>query len=149
MKYLTLGPSGVLSISYHDLCFTKLEISWQVLIGTYVKKKSGIALEHWDRQSPVFRRCPSWLSVKLFLISTLGKRHFVCFCGSNSRWKYAVPTLPSKHRAKVINPKYSKHWLSTVAHIIDCVCSKILNHGLNHGLLLSLFKFFGWKNMLN
>ena len=23
------------------------------------------------------------------------------------------------------------------------VCSKILNHGLNHGLLFSLFKFFG------
>ena len=29
-------------------------------------------------------------------------------------------------------------------HTIDCVCSKILNHGLNHGLLFSLFKFFGW-----
>ena len=26
--------------------------------------------------------------------------------------------------------------------LIDCVCSKILNHGLNHGLLFSLFKFF-------
>ena len=36
--------------------------------------------------------------------------------------------------SKVIYPKYSKHWLSTVAHTIDCVCSKILNHGLNHGL---------------
>ena len=31
---------------------------------------------------------------------------------------------------KVIYPKFSKHWLSTVAHTIDCVCSKILNHGL-------------------
>ena len=50
---------------------------------------------------------------------------------------------------KVIYPKYSKHWLSTVAHTIDCVCSKILNHGLNHGLLFSLFKFFGRKNILN
>ena len=47
-------------------------------------------------------------------------------------------------------PKYSKHWLSTtVAHTIDCACSKILNHGLNHVLLFSLFKFFGWKNILN
>jgi hypothetical protein len=27
-----------------------------------------------------------------------------------------------------------------VAHTIDCVCSKMLNHGLNHGLFLSLFK---------
>ena len=51
--------------------------------------------------------------------------------------------------AKVIYPKYSKQWLSTVAHTIDCVCSRILNHGLNHGLLVSLFKFFGWKNMQN
>ena len=51
--------------------------------------------------------------------------------------------------SKVINTKYSKHWLSTLAHTIDCVCSKILNHGLNHGLLFPLFKFFGWKNILN
>ena len=46
----------------------------------------------------------------------------------------------------ILYPKYSKHWLSTVAHTIDCVCSKILNHGL----LFSLFKLFlGWKNILN
>ena len=36
--------------------------------------------------------------------------------------------------------KYSKHWPYTVAHTIGCVCSKMLNHGLNHGLFLSLFK---------
>ena len=41
---------------------------------------------------------------------------------------------------KVIETKYSKHWPYTVAHTIDCVCSKMLNHGLNHGLFLSLFK---------
>ena len=41
---------------------------------------------------------------------------------------------------KVIYPKYSKHWAYTVPHTIDCVCSKMLNHGLNHGLFLSLFK---------
>ena len=51
--------------------------------------------------------------------------------------------------AKVIYPKNSKHWPSTVAHSIDFVCSKVLNHGLNHGLLFSLFKFWGWKNILN
>jgi hypothetical protein len=50
---------------------------------------------------------------------------------------------------KVIYPKYSKHWPYTVAHTINWVCSKMLNHGLNHGLLLSLFKFFGWKYILN
>ena len=43
-------------------------------------------------------------------------------------------------KAKVIHPKYSKHWPYTLAHTIDCVCSKMLNHGLNHGLFLSLFK---------
>ena len=48
-----------------------------------------------------------------------------------------------------IYPKYSKHWLSTVADTINCVCNKILNHGLNHELLFSLFKFFVWKNILN
>ena len=36
--------------------------------------------------------------------------------------------------------KYSKHWPYAVAHTIDCVCSTMLNHGLNHGLFLSLFK---------
>ena len=41
---------------------------------------------------------------------------------------------------KVIYPKYSKHWSYTVAHTFDCVCNKMLNHGLNHGFFLSLFK---------
>ena len=50
---------------------------------------------------------------------------------------------------KVIYPKYSKHWTYTLAHTIDCVCSKMLNRGLHHGLFLSLFKFFGWKYILN
>ena len=41
---------------------------------------------------------------------------------------------------KVIHPKYSKHWSYPLAHTIDCVCSKMLIYGLNHGLLYSLFK---------
>ena len=41
---------------------------------------------------------------------------------------------------KVIHPKYSKHWPYTLAPKIDCGCSKMLNHGLNHGFFLSLFK---------
>ena len=36
--------------------------------------------------------------------------------------------------SKVIYPKYSKHWPYTVASSINCECSKMLNHGLNHGL---------------
>ena len=43
------------------------------------------------------------------------------------------------HHAKFIYPKYSRHWLSTLAHTIDFVCSRILNHGLNLGLLFSLW----------
>ena len=40
---------------------------------------------------------------------------------------------------KVIHTKYSKHPPYTVAHTIECVCSKI-NHGLNHGLFISPLK---------
>ena len=40
---------------------------------------------------------------------------------------------------KVIHTKYSKHRPYTAAHTIECVCSKI-NHGLNHGLFISLLK---------
>ena len=40
---------------------------------------------------------------------------------------------------KVIHTKYSKHYPYTVAHTFECVCSKI-NHGLNHGLFISLMK---------
>ena len=50
------------------------------------------------------------------------------------------PSLGICSPSKVIYPKYSKHWPYTVAHTMDCVCSKILNRGLNHGLFLSLFK---------
>ena len=60
-------------------------------------------------------------------------------------WGYAKNSLLGTYRY----PKYFKHWLSTVAHTIDCVFSKILNNGLNHGLFFPLFKFFGWKNILN
>ena len=41
---------------------------------------------------------------------------------------------------KVMYPKYSKHWPCTVANTINCVCSKLLDYDLNHGLFRSLFK---------
>ena len=44
------------------------------------------------------------------------------------------------HFSKVIYPKHSKNWPYSVAHTIDCVCCKMLNHGLNHVLFLLLFK---------
>ena len=37
---------------------------------------------------------------------------------------------------KIMYPKYTKLWLST----IDCVCSKILNHGLNYGFIIFTFQ---------
>ena len=42
-------------------------------------------------------------------------------------------------QVKVIHTKCSKHCPSTVAQTFECVCSKI-NHGLNHGLFISLLK---------
>ena len=48
--------------------------------------------------------------------------------------------VQTAHTTKVIHPKYSKHWLSTAAHTIDCVCSNLLNHGV----LFLLIKFLGW-----
>jgi hypothetical protein len=42
----------------------------------------------------------------------------------------------------VIYPKYSKHCHHLLATTMDCDCSKMIYHGLNHGLFLSLFKFF-------
>ena len=41
--------------------------------------------------------------------------------------------------SKVIYTKYSKHRPYTLAHTIDCVCCKMLNHGLNHGLFFFHF----------
>ena len=37
---------------------------------------------------------------------------------------------------------YSKHWYHLLASIMGCDCSKILNHGLNHELFLSLLNCF-------
>ena len=45
---------------------------------------------------------------------------------------------------KIIYPKYSKHWPYTVAHTIDFMCSKMLDHGWNHGFFLSLFKLISF-----
>ena len=42
----------------------------------------------------------------------------------------------------VMHPKYPKHWPYLLTYTMDGDCSKILNHGLNHGLFLSLFKVF-------
>ena len=64
--------------------------------------------------------------------------------GSKIKWIISMvlfwDTFFFYEKNKVIHPKYSKHWPYPVAYTIDCVCSKMLNHGLNHGLFLTLFK---------
>ena len=47
---------------------------------------------------------------------------------------FVYSQFPLCGKGKVINPKYSKHWPYNVANPIDCVCSKMLNRTLNHGL---------------
>ena len=72
-------------------------------------------------------------------------KQYVCFLkGRSFLYKFYTVTIcwPKLYIPSALN-------LSTLAHTVDCVCSKILNHGLNHGLLFSLFKFFGWNNILN
>ena len=56
-----------------------------------------------------------------------------------SIWNPDKILAPTGLLGKVIHTKYSKHRPSTVAHTFECVCSKI-NHGLNHGLFISLLK---------
>ena len=51
--------------------------------------------------------------------------------------------------AKVIYPKYSKHWFYTMAHTINFVCNEMLNHDLNHGFFLSLFKLIPCPKFFN
>ena len=47
----------------------------------------------------------------------------------------------------VIYPKYSK--LILLTSTMDCGSNEMLNYGLNHGLFLRLFKYLGWKYILN
>ena len=56
---------------------------------------------------------------------------------------------------KVKFPKYSKHWPYVLEAAKDCGCSKMLDHGLNHGLFLLLQGFCGkiysrlnWKSRI-
>ena len=49
------------------------------------------------------------------------------------KWQFNfwIQDMQSWGMIKVIDTKYSKHWLYTVAHIFDCVCSKINNSWFN------------------
>ena len=81
------------------------------------------------RSYVIEKNLPSVVSIVVVLVGSVGSKLETVDVGLQS-W----PIF------KVIHPKYSKHCPYTVAHTIDYVCSKILDHGLNHGLFLSLFK---------
>ena len=66
---------------------------------------------------------------KLFIFSTFSLQY-------NSRRPILTKTLPT---SKVIYTKYSKHWLYTVAHTFDCVCSKINTSWFNPFYFSSLY----------
>ena len=99
-----------------------LDTWWSVIA---VSSKTGQIKMVCSSSSIIIKFCSVWLETGTYLFVTTSTVHTVL--------------------VKVIYPKYSKHLLSTVPHTLDCVCSKILNHGL----LFSLFRFFEWKNILD
>ena len=46
--------------------------------------------------------------------------------GQSNRWTAIMDRYPFVTLTKFIYPKYSKHWLSTLAATIDCDCSELL-----------------------
>ena len=61
-------------------------------------------------------------------------------------WWHPIPPplpLPKLYIPSTLNTDYPL-WLTQLI-----VCSKVLNHGLNHWLLFSIFNFFLVKNILN
>ena len=60
----------------------------------------------------------------------------------NRRDKYICNCI----QAKFIYPKYSKHWPYLLAYTIDCDCSKMLNHGLNH--VQGVFPLLNWFRII-
>ena len=53
-----------------------------------------------------------------------------------------------KAQTKLYIPSTMKNCAYLLAATSSCNCSEISNHGLNHGLFLSLFMVFGWKHIL-
>ena len=75
---------------------------------------------------------------ELKIITNIGEK-----IGENRIHRFVVRSdehITILHFSKVIYPKHSKNWPCSVAHTIDCVFCKMLNHGLNHVLCLLLFK---------
>ena len=63
-------------------------------------------------------------------------KHFTSFFLFLSHCNFWISETPDlKIPAKLYIPITLKHWPYTMAHTIDCVCSKLLNHGLFLSLL--------------
>ena len=149
MRYLTSCPSDVLSISYHDLCFTKLEISWQVQVSTsrYSKKSQESHLSTEIGSHLFFEDVlVDWVS-SFFSFQLLARDTLCVFAapiqGESTRClPYRVSIEPKLYIPSTLNTDYLLWYTQLIVR-----SSKISNHGLNQWLLFSIFKFFGWKNM--
>ena len=143
-KYHPKIPSQNTILKYHPKISSRGR--WKGLLLTWLKvflhSKDKVPVKNpptWKKQVVATEGAPKVLNVLAYPMKCRALQ-----------WLWQIPLgNPVVPDDKVIYPKYSKHWLSTVAHTINCVCSRILNHGLNHGLLFSLFKFFEWKNYIN
>ena len=65
----------------------------------------------------------------LFRIHKYPTYHF--FYTNHSNETITIREMFCIHIILMAKPKYSKHWLYTVAHTIECVCSKINNSWFN------------------
>ena len=85
----------------------------------------------------------------LGIASSLAMNGFLELCYLEQSWRSRKRRGGTEGKPKVIYPKYSKHWPYLLACTIDWDCSKILNHGFNHGFFILFLKLFDWKYILN
>ena len=109
----------------NSLSFIAIQYQYSEIISAKIQVHTKIRMLLLEIISPKF--------CALILTSWTISRDSVVMC----RFRSAVHT---ELFTTVIYTKYSKHWPYTVAHIINCVCIEMLNHGLNHGFFLLFFK---------
>ena len=123
---LNKGRSFWKTFAFTTFSSSALEFSMQIL-------NKNLKIQDWKSIKASFK----WFD------TPFQSQHFYTFiCQQISRtfWPLNYKLLQSlRPSGKVIYTKYSKHWPYTVTHTFECVCSKI-NHGLNHGLFISLLK---------
>jgi hypothetical protein len=83
------------------------------------------------------------LKPKLYISSTL---NIAIPCSASTGPEQGFPCVVFPHREKPVFISWDScnenrdGFAVCSAYTIDCVCSKMLNHGLNHRLFISLFK---------